>query len=299
MELNSVLIAVLAGLGGMFGWGFADLFAKKTIDAIGDTVTLVVAHVFGTATVVLVAVYAVFVNGHVFQVPSSPGEWGVLAFFGALQALVYLLMYRGFGKGQVAILSPIFSSFPGLTSLLSVLFFGEILSGHILFALALIFVGILVMNLDMQALRAKRFSFLQVPGFFEIALATILAAFWTLGWSQVVDGVDWLSYAVYMYVFMTIALLLYARVQKISLKISHAPSWKYLALIGLAESGAYIAISWGYGITSFTSIVAILSGTCALPVIVGSRLWLKERTTRFQLIGSLIIVIGVVLVAVL
>jgi len=38
---QELLIAVLAGLGGMFGWGFADFFAKKTIDEIGSVASLV------------------------------------------------------------------------------------------------------------------------------------------------------------------------------------------------------------------------------------------------------------------
>jgi len=31
---TELLIAIIAGLGGMFGWGLADFFAKKTIDSI-------------------------------------------------------------------------------------------------------------------------------------------------------------------------------------------------------------------------------------------------------------------------
>src|SRR5437764_100503 len=118
---NSVLLtAVLAGLGGMFGWGLAVLFAKKTIDAIGDTVTLVVAHIFGTGVVILVALCAVFVGRHPLRIPATLTEWGTLAFFGALQAVVYVLVYRGFSKGQVAVLNPVFSSFSGLTAVFSI-----------------------------------------------------------------------------------------------------------------------------------------------------------------------------------
>ena len=40
-----LVLAGLAGLGGMMGWGLADFFAKKTIDEIGDVVSLVWAHV--------------------------------------------------------------------------------------------------------------------------------------------------------------------------------------------------------------------------------------------------------------
>ena len=45
---NELLIALVAGFGGMFGWGLADFFAKKTIDELGDVMTLAWAGGFGT-----------------------------------------------------------------------------------------------------------------------------------------------------------------------------------------------------------------------------------------------------------
>jgi hypothetical protein len=51
---NSLTAALVAGLGGMLGWGFADFFAKKTIDKIGDLPSLVWAHLFGTGFFVII-----------------------------------------------------------------------------------------------------------------------------------------------------------------------------------------------------------------------------------------------------
>ena len=155
------------------------------------------------------------------------------------------------------------------------------------------------MNIDFDALRGRKIVFTKVPGFFEIAAATILAAVWTLGWNSFVHGADWLSYAMWMYFAMTATLLLYAYFKKISLKVTVPGVWKYLALIGFLEMLAYIAISWGYGATSAVAIVAVLSGAFSLPTIIGARTWLKERTTSIQLWGSLCIIIGVVLLAAL
>ena len=47
-----------------------------------------------------------------------------LAFFGSLQALVYFLLYKGFGKGQVSVLSPTFASFSGFVALASMAYRG-------------------------------------------------------------------------------------------------------------------------------------------------------------------------------
>src|SRR5687767_5399383 len=126
---HELLIALLAGLAGMLGWGFADFFAKKTIDEIGDIVSLAWAHVFGTFALVLAALFQVTILHKQINIPNDLQTFSLLLFFGVLQAAIYLLVYKGFGKGQVAVLNPVFASFSGLTALMSILIFGEIVSG--------------------------------------------------------------------------------------------------------------------------------------------------------------------------
>ena len=142
------LTAVLAGLGGMLGWGLADFFAKKTIDEIGDLPSLVLAHVCGTAAFILLVAVRAGIHPSASVLPSAPSTWAGLAFFGALQAAVYLLVYRGFGKGQLAVLNPVFASFSGLTALLSIFVFGEAVHGGMAVALAVIFAGVILLNVD-------------------------------------------------------------------------------------------------------------------------------------------------------
>jgi drug/metabolite transporter (DMT)-like permease len=291
---TTLLVAVFAGLGGMFGWGLADFFAKKTIDQIGDVVTLVWGHIFGTGLLVILSVVLLVANLHTLEIPQSGGVWLGLAFFGALQALVYLLVYRGFGKGQLALLNPIFASYSGVVALFSILVFGEVITGNILVGIVTTFVGILILNLDGEALKKGSINFLVVPGFIEVASAAVLAAIWTLGWDRFVNGTDWLSYATYMYLFMSAALLLYVAVRRIKL-VMQPHLWKYVFLIGLFEMGAYVAISWGFGSTSHTSVVALLSSAFSLPTIFLARVFLREKTTRLQAIGSLVIIAGIVL----
>jgi drug/metabolite transporter (DMT)-like permease len=285
-------IAVAAGIGGMLGWGLADFFAKKTIDEIGDVATLVLAHLFGTAVFFGLILFRASLHGLHAVVIGPPVLVG-LAFFGVLQAVVYILVYRGFAKGQLSILNPLFASFSGLTALLSVFFFGEALTGHLAAALATVFLGVILLNLDIDALKAKRPS-VRVPGFAEVATATGLAAGWTILWNRFVHGQDWLLYAAGMYSFMTVALLLYAAFMRVKFANHRLGVWVYLALIGACETLAYAAVSWGYGATSHTSVVALLSGAFSLPTIVLARLFLKERTTRLQALASLIIVSGIV-----
>jgi drug/metabolite transporter (DMT)-like permease len=289
-----LFIALLAGVGGMLGWGLADFFAKKTIDAVGDVVSLVWAHIFGTMVLCALAVYHYGINGNALTLPTAD-EWLLLIFFGALQAAVYLFVYAGFAKGQVAVLSPIFASFSGLVALASVFFLGEALSVSLLFVLSIIFIGVMLSSIDVHT--AIRGSFITAPGVREVVIATILATAWTLLWDVFVGGADWIFYTLAMYAFMTVVMYVIARARKISLTIrsTHSHVWKFLFLIGACEIIAYLAISYGYSLTSLTSVVAVLSGAFSLPVIILARIFLKERPTMTQTVGSIVVVLGVIL----
>lgn len=292
---SELLIAILAGLGGMLGWGLADFFAKKTIDKIGDVQSLAWAGVFGCGVFALAALYQIFINGSSLTIPQDALTWLLLAFFGVLQAAVYLFAYKGFGKGQVALLNPVFASFSGIVALVSILFLGEPTSGLRILILLIIFGGVILMSIDAEALRARRIAFTHVPGFREILIATVLAAAWTVLWYLFVNGKDWVAYALYMFVFMTIAVFVFAWGKRLSLRVGGGNIWLFIALIGISETIAYLAITLGYGATSLTSVVAVLSGGFSLPTIVLAYIFLRERITAIQWVGCVLIVAGVMI----
>jgi drug/metabolite transporter (DMT)-like permease len=295
---DGLTVAVLAGLGGMLGWGLADFFAKKTIDVIGDLASLAWAHIFGTLGILIFGFYY-YTHSHTLVLPHQAITWGTLAFFGVFQAIIYILVYQGFSKGQIAVLNPIFSSFSGITALLSLLFFKEIIGIRAAGSLLLIFLGVLFINLDIDSFKNKKITFLKVAGFKEIAFATIFAAFWTLFWDKVVGGQDWVVFSLVMYIFMTIYIWIICYIKKIKVFFNNSSMWKYLILIGICETLAYLSISLGYSVTTKTSIIAVLSGAFSLPTIFCARMFLKEKTSTFQTLGSLVIVFGVILLSVL
>jgi drug/metabolite transporter (DMT)-like permease len=293
---SELAVAVIAGLGGMLGWGFADFFAKKTIDAVGDIVTLAWAHVFGTAAFLIVVLLKLSLH-HPVQIPDSIGTWLLLLLFGALQALIYLLLYRGFGKGQLAVLNPVFSSFSGITAFVSIAFLGEAARAGQWLILAVLFVGVMAISLDLRALPTGRIRLVRVPGLPEVVAATALAAVWTLGWNRFLEGKDWASYAALMYVFMTATILIASLGQRTVLTIKKSNVWSYMVLIGLCETGAYCAISMGYSATSRTSVIALTSGAFSLPTIVLARVFLNDRVNRIQGIGIALIISSIAALA--
>ena len=294
---QELLIAILGGLGGMLGWGFSEFAAKKSVDSIGTISSLVWAHVFGTVILFSLLLSKLFIGHLPVIFPTDVSAWFGLLFFGTLQAVVYYFAYKGFEKGEVSILSPIFASFAGMVALLSVLLFGENLSVGLVPALVIIFAGVILINADLENLKALRFHIKAVAGLKEIVIATVLATVWTLGWDKFTGNKDWLVYTTLMFVFMTLAAYAIARLAKVDLLEIKSKAWKFLWLIAIGEVVGYLAITLGYANTTHTSIVAILSGASSLPTIILARIFLKEKMTTIQTISSLTIVAGIVLLA--
>lgn len=294
---SELLIAIVSGLTTMIGWGLADFFAKKTIDKIGDIVTLFWAHVFGTMFFALIVLFQTTFATGPLSFPSDFHVWVGLVFFGALQGTVYLLVYQGFGKGKLAILNPVFASYSGMAALLSILFLGEVVPSYILGAIVAVFIGVIFLSLDLQALRARNLHLVGAPGLKEVGIASILAAIWTLSWNSFVKGADWVFYAFVMYAFMTLSIFIYTRIKKIGLEFNDTSSWKYLALIGGCETIAYLMLSLGFSTTSYTSVIAVLSGAFSLPTIVLAWMFLKERISLIQTVGCFIIIAGIIILS--
>lgn len=294
---SDLLIATLTGLSAMIGWGFADFFAKKTIDKVGDLVSLAWAHIFGVGLLAGLVIARSLNDGAMSKFPAEGRELALLAGFGALQALVYYFAYKAFSKGKLALLNPVFSTYSALVVIISVFVLGELLSSSILIILGLIFVGVILINLDEPALHLKKLKLSKIEGLADILTAVVLATVWTVSWGRFVSGKDWLVYAALMYLFMSVTILLIASISKVSLKVTDKTIWKYFFMIGLAEVVAYVGISVGFSITSHLSIVAVLSAAFSVPTVILAHLFLKEQITRLQLGGVTLVIIGVVLIS--
>lgn len=297
MDASPLAIAVIAGLTGMVGWGLADFFAKKTIDQVGDLVTLAWAHIYGVVLICSLLYARTTLDHKVLSLPHDPAQLAGLAFFGALQACVYYYAYKAFGKGKIAILNPIFSSYSGFVVLLSVIIFGEALTGGQIVPLLIVFLGIVIMNTEKDSFKTKRLKLSKVAGLKEILIAVVGAAFWTVLWGHFVSGRDWLVYASIMYVAMSLTILGICIFQRAKLNVLNNYTWKYFFLIGFTEVIAYVGVSLGYSLSSHTSIVAVLSAAFSLPTFALAYLFLKERINAFQVVGAALVVAGVVLVS--
>ena len=96
---------------------------------------------------------------------------------------------------------------------------------------------------------------------------------------------------------MTLTADIIARVRKASLNVATKQVWYFLFLVGLGESLAYVTLSLGFSTIYFTSIVTMIASASALPTIALSRIFLKEKITKMQLMGALASVAGIAIIS--
>ncbi|HSX15801.1 MAG TPA: DMT family transporter [Candidatus Saccharimonadales bacterium] len=288
---STVLIALVAGLGSMVGWGTADFFAKKTIDKLGDVQTLFWQQLIGVAP--LIILFA----AHPYWPHLARFDWLFMVLLGATSGLSYLPLYTGFGKGQVSLLSPVFASYSVLVVGISILFLGEKLSLGRAVAIAITVLGILLISTDLKDLRisARKHAF-RLAGLPEVAFAVVVYSVWLVFLDRFLQGKDWVFFMLFIRAFSSATLLLYSRARKVVLPVKDKSLWKYLVGIGVFDVAAFGFVSYGFSHTEFPSLIAVLSATFSLPTILLARLFLGERINKQQVVAALIILLGIVLI---
>jgi uncharacterized membrane protein len=287
--MTAMVIPVAAGIGGMIGWGLADYFAKVSIERIGSVPSLAWAHLLGSVVLgaLTLAASAAGLDAADATAMSAKTVSGAVG-FGIGQAAVYLLVYNGFDKGPVSLLSPLFASYSGIAALLSIVVFGEAVSSWQVLGLIVMFAGVLLISLQGRLSRRA----VAAPGVREVLAGSLLAGVWTITWAQFVHH-DWLLETLVMYFAMTGAVFSYAAIRRLPIAL-HATARSLvtvLGLIGTCEIGAYIAVSAGFSASQHTSLIALLSGAFALPTVILARLFLRERLTSPQALGIAIVIL--------
>lgn len=284
-------LAILAGVGGMVGWGMADFLAKGAVDELGDLPPLFWGQLVGTAALIAIAL----IGGGSLHLPAL--DWLKLIGFGIVSGLSYLLLYSGFERGPISLLSPIFAAYAGVVVLLSAGLFGEAIPALRAVALVAILAGILLLALDLTGIRSSIAAH-QTGGIPQVLGAMLIFATWLVLWDHFVHDRSWVPLLASMRAVATVTLLGTARVRNTSLRVSNRRLWPTLGAIGIADVAAFGLVSIGFSQTASPSVVAVLSSAFSLPTILLARLFLHERLARVQQVGVVIILTGVVLVGV-
>ena len=293
-------MGILLGLTAAVGWGVADFSARFASRRVGAYRTLFFMQLFGF---VVMTAYLEFTGGITRGVAPGWQPWALAAFAGVINTLSSLALYYSFQIGVMSIVAPISSSYPALTVALALLS-GERLKPLGAVGLAVTFIGVILAATSFGAGKPEPSA--SAPALPRAHLAkgvgwSIAAAvgfgflFWFLGFHVIpLTGTAVSVWMIRVTSFSTLGLV--AAPVRQSLRLPRDRVWAFLAIVGLADTLAFLANNAGLrsGQVSLVSVLASLYG--AVTVLL-SWIFLRERLERSQWFGIALIFTGIILVS--
>lgn len=184
--MDKTIISILAGLGGMFGWGFSDFLANLSSDKIGHYKTFFWSQTFGLLLVFLLVV---------FFKPSFNLDLLLLSFVfvsSIAYAMGYILFYRAFEVGNVSVVSSVINIQIIFVIAIAYFIFGQRLTLMQVPALIMILIGILLVSINFTDFIKGKVEL--VKGVKETLLSAVMFGIFYLPLHEyIVERADWLS----------------------------------------------------------------------------------------------------------
>lgn len=288
--MSTVLQSILAGLGGMFGWGLYDFFGGLFSKSIGNFKTFFWSQLAGLVFVALLgAAFAINMN-----VPIRIAI--LIPVASVLYAVAYLLFFKGFELGNVSIISATMNLWAVFTMLFAFIFLGQRLSTFQFVGVLMILAGVAFVSLKWDEIKNQSINL--SSGVKETVLAALLfGIFWIF--SEIIsENIGWLSTTLFVKVGIVLFMLLFSLLVNRELRVSQT-SPKIMAAIlfaGILEAAALAVVNWGLTIGD-AILVTPISSALSMVTIAMAVLFLKEKISTLQGIGMVIVISGIILTA--
>jgi len=286
--MDPVTIAIISGLVALFGWGFADVFAKKGIDEVGKYKPIYYSNL---VRIVLTVPLLLFVKG---SIELSFQTFIALFIFSFVDLAGYFLLYKAYEIGKLSIINPITSTYAILVSIVSFLFFGESFPPLKILSIVIVMLGVIFTAVDFKELK-DGFQYKDISKGVPIAflLFFVYGIFYPY-WDAFIEGQNWVVLSILSSIMFQLLFLLYFRYfKKIPLKVKDRKILTYLITIGVLESVALAFSNWGLSASDQTSLTAAISSAVPLVTVLSARFFLNEKVSRNQYFGVVLIVGGV------
>ncbi|MBN1538292.1 MAG: DMT family transporter [Anaerolineales bacterium] len=288
--MSAVIQSILAGLGGMFGWGLYDFFGGVFSKSIGNHKTFFWSQLSGSVFVTLLGI-ALTIN---LNIPIK--IMILIPVASILYAVAYLLFFRGFELGNVSIISATMNLWAVFTMIFAFIILEQRLSMFQLVGVFMILAGVAFVSLKWEDIKNQNINLLS--GVKETMVAAFLfGVFWIF--SEVIsEDIGWVSTTLFVKIGIVLFMLLFSLFGKRELRIVNATP-KLMSLIlfaGILEAGAVSIVNWGLTIGD-AILVTPISSALSIVTILMAVIFLKEKITALQAIGMIIVIAGIVLTA--
>lgn len=274
----------------MLGWGLYDFLGGLFSKRMGNFIPFFWSQLAGLVFVALLSMgFAVSLN-------LSTRVSFLIAIASILYATAYLLFFRGFELGNVSVISATMNLWAVFTVLFAFIFLGQRLSTIQFIGISMILTGVALVSLKLSDFKERNIELLS--GVKETILAALLfGIFWIF--SEIIsENIGWLSTTLFVKVGIVLFMVIFSVIAKRELSIARTTP-KIMAMIlfsGIVEAAAVAVVNWGLTIGD-AILVTPISSALSIVTITLAIIFLKEKITKLQGIGMIIVIIGIVLTA--
>lgn len=285
----AIEVGIIFAIAAMLSWGIADFLAKKAIDRIGYTKSLLINQSIALGPIF---VYAILF----FNIPEISASLILITIATAFLGLVgYLSFYKGLQKGNISVVSPITSSWAVITTLLAIVIFGETLSSLQVVGVLGIFIGIFLTSTNLKEFK-KSIRQGTSNGVLEAIIAMVSWGLTFLLVKPIADAAGPVMAVLFLRAIMLVFLFSWVRISRT--KIGIPTKLIFLFLIGSGLLDVFGFVTYSIGITTeFLSIVSPIVAIFPAVTIMLAYVFLKERLVNNQKIGIVTILTGLVLIS--
>jgi len=282
--------SILAGLGGMFGWGLYDFFGGLFSRRIGNFKTFFWSQLAGLVFATLL-IFAFAIN---LNIPTNIAI--LIPVASILYATAYLLFFKGFELGNVSIISATMNLWAVFTMVFAFIFLGQRLSTFQFLGVLMIIAGVALVSLKWSDIKGRNIKLLS--GIKETILAALLfGIFWNL--SDIISKqIGWLSTTLFVKIGIVLFMLLFSLLVNRELSVAKTSQKIKMMILfaGVFEAAAVAFVNWGLTIGNAILVTPIASALSIVTIMMAV-IFLKEKITKLQGIGVIIVMTGIVFTA--
>jgi len=288
--MSTTILSILLGIGGMVGWGIYDFLGGVFSKQIGSFKSLFWSQLAGLGSILLLAL--------VFKTETNIPVPAIILF--PIAAIVYsagyLFFFKGFEKGNVSIVAATMNLWAVFTMLFAFIFMGQRLTTTQAIGVFMIISGATLASIDWGSIGNQRFQ-LSLGVKEAILGAFFFGIFWNI--SEIIsEEIGWLFTTVLVKFGIAIFLIIFsfAAKQEIGL-INSSTRTKYVILfMGMIEVSAVALVNYGLTIGDAILITPIASALSVVTITLAV-IFLKEEISKFQGLGIVMAIVGIIVTA--
>jgi drug/metabolite transporter (DMT)-like permease len=220
---------------------------------------------------------------------AQPFDVALLALDGVLTAFAYIALYRGLALGPVALVSPIAASYAVVAIGLAVLVLGDRLGADVLLASAVTIGGVVLTSADPRSRETPR----ERGGVPNAFLAAVLFGVGTFILARSSRELGWLTAVLLGRAFTVLGIAALAAWRREGVRHVDRRGLAGVAGLGLVDALGILTFAWGIEV-ALASLVIAASATFPFVSVAGGMVVLEERPARSQLVGVVLVVVGLV-----